>query len=92
LQVFKLMKPHCKGTLMMNAFGRSGLIHAAKSSHELALEAVFTPGKYLMEMASAVYGATWRYDEQHLEVDLIKRWGPVTLHRQKTDSVEEKFV
>jgi hypothetical protein len=83
LQLYKLLKPHCKGTLMMNALGRSGLIHAARSAAELALETVFTPGKFIMEMASAVYDQTWRFDEQGLEADLIKRYVALDVRRHR---------
>lgn len=58
----------------MNAQGRAGLTHAGRTRYELKLESIFTPGRFVMPMASAWYRDFWRFDKQNLETDLIERY------------------
>ncbi len=67
-QVFKLMMPHYRYTMAINAAARALLINV-----DGVIEKGFTPGRYSMEMSSKVYGADWRFDEQGLPADLKKR-------------------
>eukprot|EP00884_Botryococcus_braunii_P020124 jgi/Botrbrau1/6796/Bobra.0057s0028.1 len=66
--VYKLMLPHCRYTLDINAEARSSLIHANG-----VIEGAFTPGYYSMELSALVYGLTWTFEGQDFEVDLIGR-------------------
>ena len=54
--------------LHINANARSILIN-----NNGILEQTFTTGKYTMELASFVYGADWRFDQQAFPADLEKR-------------------
>ena len=68
-QVFKLMRPHYRYTLHINANARAILINAGG-----VLEQTFTTGRFTMEVASLVYGAGWFFDQAGFEADLIGRW------------------
>ncbi|EFJ33747.1 lipoxygenase [Selaginella moellendorffii] len=61
------LQPHFKHTMSINSQARQSLINAAG-----IIELTFTPGKYCMEMSAVVYKG-WRFDEQGLPADLIKR-------------------
>ena len=66
--VAKLMKPHLRYTMEINAAARQNLINAGG-----VIESNFTPGPYALEMSSAVYGLKWRFDMEGLPADLIRR-------------------
>ncbi|KAI3718923.1 hypothetical protein L6452_19808 [Arctium lappa] len=66
--VFKLLNPHMRHTLAINATARESLICA-----EGTIERDFSPGKYSMEMACAAYRDWWRFDLEGLPADLIRR-------------------
>ena len=68
MQVFKLMRPHYRYTLHINANARAILINA-----DGVLEQTFTTGRYTMEIASFVYKNVWRFDKAGFEADLIER-------------------
>ncbi|EIE18646.1 Lipoxigenase [Coccomyxa subellipsoidea C-169] len=70
--VYKLMLPHFRYTMHINANARSILINA-----DGTLEQTFTSGRYTMELASYVYKNLYRFDQQDFEADLILRWNPV---------------
>lgn len=66
--IFKLLDPHMRYTLQINAQARQTLINA-----DGVIEACFTPGRYCMEMSAAAYKKFWRFDLEGLPADLIRR-------------------
>ncbi|KAK7246507.1 hypothetical protein RIF29_41376 [Crotalaria pallida] len=66
--IFKLLKPHMKHTLQINALAREALINAGG-----IIESDFTSGKYSTHMVSAAYRDCWRFDMEALPADLIRR-------------------
>lgn len=66
--VFKLLHPHMRYTLEINALARQSLINGGG-----IIEASFSPGKFSMELSSAAYKNSWRFDLEALPVDLIHR-------------------
>ena len=66
--IFKLLQPHTRYTLQTNALARQILVNAGG-----VIESFFTPGSVSMEMSSAVYASTWRFDMEGLPADLIRR-------------------
>lgn len=66
--VNQLLEPHHVNTMNINGAARKALINANG-----IIEQTFTPARYAMEMSSVVYGLTWRFDEEGLPADLIKR-------------------
>ncbi|KAL6865003.1 hypothetical protein ACP4OV_016154 [Aristida adscensionis] len=65
--IHKLLEPHFKDNMQINTLARSILLSAGG-----ILERTMYPGKYAMEMSSAIY-AEWRFTEQSLPNELIKR-------------------
>ncbi|KAI8528010.1 hypothetical protein RHMOL_Rhmol12G0118400 [Rhododendron molle] len=66
--VYKLLHPHMRYTLEINALARQSLINGGG-----IIEACFSPGKYSMEISSAAYKSMWRFDMEALPADLIRR-------------------
>lgn len=66
--IYRLLHPHLRYTLELNAVGRDILISAGG-----VIENTFSPGEYCMEISSVIYDKQWRFDEQALPKDLIKR-------------------
>ncbi|KAL8043450.1 hypothetical protein ABFX02_09G120700 [Erythranthe guttata] len=66
--IFKLLDPHMRYTLEINALARQGLI-----SVDGVIESCFTPGRYCMELSAAAYKNFWRFDQEGLPADLIRR-------------------
>ncbi|EFJ36963.1 lipoxygenase [Selaginella moellendorffii] len=66
--ILLLLQPHYKNTMAINARARKALINAGG-----IIEDCFTTGRYSMEMSAVVYGLSWRFDQEGLPADLIKR-------------------
>lgn len=66
--VYKLLHPHMRYTMEINALARQSLINGGG-----IIEACFSPGKYAMEVSSAAYKNIWRFDMEALPADLIRR-------------------
>lgn len=66
--IYKLLHPHFRYTMEINALARESLINAGG-----IIEESFAPGKYSMEICSAAYDIEWRFDLQALPADLITR-------------------
>lgn len=67
--IFKLLDPHMRYTLEINALARQSLISA-----DGVIEGGFTAGAYGMEMSAAAYKNSWRFDMEGLPADLIRRY------------------
>ncbi|KAK1375898.1 Lipoxygenase [Heracleum sosnowskyi] len=65
--IYKLLDPHMRYTLEINALARQNLINA-----DGVVESCFTPGRYAMELSSSAY-KNWRFDLEGLPADLIQR-------------------
>ncbi|KAJ1686166.1 hypothetical protein LUZ63_017556 [Rhynchospora breviuscula] len=66
--IFKLLHPHMRYTMEINALARQSLINGGG-----IIESCFSPGKYSMELSSAAYKSMWRFDMEALPADLIRR-------------------
>ncbi|KAK6160379.1 hypothetical protein DH2020_003760 [Rehmannia glutinosa] len=66
--VYKLLHPHMRYTMEINALARQSLINGGG-----IIEACFSPGKYAMEISSAAYKSLWRFDMEALPADLLRR-------------------
>lgn len=66
--IFKLLDPHMRYTLEINALARQSLINA-----DGVIESCFTPGQYCMEISAAAYRDFWRFDLESLPADLLRR-------------------
>lgn len=65
--IHKLLNPHFKDTMHINSLARSVLLNSGG-----VLEKTMFPGKYAMELSSKIY-ENWRFNEQGLPADLLKR-------------------
>lgn len=66
--IYKLLDPHMRYTLEINALARQSLIN-----NEGVVESCFTPGRYAMQISAAAYKSFWRFDLENLPADLIRR-------------------
>ncbi|KAG4189169.1 hypothetical protein ERO13_A08G210200v2 [Gossypium hirsutum] len=65
--IYKLLHPHFRDTMTINALARELLINANG-----IIERTFCPGKYSLEMSSVIY-KSWNFMDQALPNDLKKR-------------------
>ncbi|XP_035540473.1 lipoxygenase 6, chloroplastic-like [Juglans regia] len=66
--IYKLLHPHMRYTLEINALARQSLINGGG-----IIEACFSPGNYAMELSSVAYKSLWRFDMEALPADLLRR-------------------
>lgn len=66
--IYMLLDPHMRYTLEINTLARQTLINA-----DGVIENCFTPGRYCMEISAAAYKNFWRFDQESLPADLIRR-------------------
>nr|GLL43392.1 linoleate 13S-lipoxygenase 2-1, chloroplastic [Ipomoea trifida] len=66
--IFRLLQPHFRYTMEINALARLALINANG-----IIETSFSPGKYSMLLCSIAYDLEWQFDLQALPADLISR-------------------
>jgi hypothetical protein len=66
--MFRLLLPHFRYTLPINAAARGRLIQAGG-----VIETNFSPGAFSLRLSSLAYGATWKFREEGLLEDLKKR-------------------
>ncbi|KAL5765072.1 hypothetical protein ACOSQ2_017666 [Xanthoceras sorbifolium] len=66
--IYRLLNPHFRYTMKINAQARRDLINAGG-----IIESLFSPGKYSMEFSSVAYDKQWRFDHEGLPKDLISR-------------------
>lgn len=65
--IFKLLQPHFRDTMNINALARQILINAGG-----VLERTVFPARFAMEMSSFIY-KTWVFTDEALPADLLKR-------------------
>ncbi|EMS50607.1 Lipoxygenase 2.1, chloroplastic [Triticum urartu] len=66
--VYRLLHPHFRFTMEINAQARAMLINA-----DGIIEGSFAPGEYSIELSSVAYDQQWRFDMEALPEDLIRR-------------------
>lgn len=76
--VHKLLVPHYRDTMNINAFARQTLVNA-----DGILESTHFQSKYTMELSSYIY-KDWIFTDQALPRDLIKRQVTNYINQHKT--------
>ncbi|XP_047317980.1 linoleate 13S-lipoxygenase 2-1, chloroplastic-like [Impatiens glandulifera] len=66
--IYKLLHPHFRYTMAINALARQALINS-----EGIVEDSFSPRKYSIEISSVAYDKLWRFDHEALPANLINR-------------------
>ncbi|CAL9778770.1 unnamed protein product [Musa acuminata subsp. burmannicoides] len=66
--IYRLLHPHFRYTMEINALARQALINGGG-----IIEISFSPLKYSMEISSVAYDQLWRFDMEALPADLIRR-------------------
>ncbi|CAN6693419.1 unnamed protein product [Malus baccata var. baccata] len=67
--IYRLLHPHFRYTMEINSLARESLINAGG-----IIETSFSPKKYSLELCSVAYGKEWRFDQEALPADLIRRY------------------
>lgn len=67
--IYRLLHPHFRYTMEINALARQALINGGG-----IIEISFSPLKYSMEISSVAYDQLWRFDMEALPADLIRRY------------------
>lgn len=80
--IHKLLKPHFRKTLHINATTRQIIIGSGDRRENGDIfrglqEVSYLPGKYAVEMSSQAYGNDWSFTDLALPTDLIKRYANV---------------
>lgn len=65
--IYRLLNPHFKDTMHINSLYRSFMLKP-----DGIFEKILFSGKFSMELSSELY-KEWRFDEQGLPADLLKR-------------------
>lgn len=66
--ISKLLHPHLRYTMEINALARQALINGGG-----VIETCFAPGPFSMSISAAAYKSSWRFDMESLPADLIRR-------------------
>ncbi|KAM0911545.1 hypothetical protein ACQ4PT_013392 [Festuca glaucescens] len=66
--VYRLLHPHLRYTMEINAMARDRLINA-----DGVFEETYWPGRYSVELTSVAYDATWQFNTEALPEDLVSR-------------------
>lgn len=66
--IYRFLHPHFRYTMEINCLARESLINAGG-----IIETSFTPGKYSLELCAVAYDKEWRFDQEALPADLIRR-------------------
>lgn len=88
--IFKLLHPHMRYTLEINALARQSLISA-----DGVIESCFTPGPVSFEISAAYYHSHWRFDLEGLPSELVRRHdaalSPIPIYSCLVLQIRRKF-
>lgn len=67
--IFKLLDPHMRYLIKTNAFTQDNLINAGSFTGSFN-----SPKKYCMQLSCTAYRDWWRFDQEGLPADIIRRF------------------